>query len=208
MADPVHVRIGLNIVRPSIDGRTMHPILHKLEGHDRRSIGRSNEVVADVIANPTLFIDLFTGLQSDDAVLRARVADAVEKITARHPEYLHRYKAQLIGPLARVNQKEVRWHVAQMLPRVPWNDSERKRVLEILMEYLSDNSSIVKTCTMQALADLARENPESIPQVLPHLQKLTVIGTPAMKARGRKILGALAGLTRRSTGRTNMRPAG
>ena len=186
----------------------MHPILHKLEGRDRRSIGRSNEVVADVTANPTLFSALFSGLQSDDAVLRARAADAVEKITARRPEYLRRYKAQFIGPLARVNQKEVRWHVAQMLPRVQWNDKERQRVLEILMDYLNDDSSLVKTFTMQALADLASEDPEAIPQILPHLQELTIVGTPAMRARGRKLLAALAGPTRHSTGRAKMRRAG
>jgi len=177
----------------------VHPILRKLEGGDRRSIGRSNEVVADVAANPTLFRAVFSGLQSDDEVLRARAADAVEKITARHPEYLRRYKTQLIGPLARVNQKEVRWHVAQLLPRVQWNESEMQRVLGILMNYLNDTSSIVKTFAMQALADLAHRNPELIPQVLTHVQELTAIGTPAMKARGRKILAGLGGLTRRST---------
>jgi len=186
----------------------VHPILRKLEGRYRRSIGRSNEVVADVAANPTFFRAVFSGLQSDDAVLRARAADAVEKITARHPEYLRRYKTQLIGPLARVNQKEVRWHVAQMLPRVQWNESERQRVLGILMNYLNDTSSIVKTFAMQALADLAHKNPELIPRVLTHLRELTVIGTPAMKARGRKLLAGLGGLTRRSTGRVKKRRAG
>ena len=186
----------------------MHPILRKLEGRDRRSIGRANEVVADVAANPAFFRAVFSALQSDDAVLRARAADAVEKITARHPEYLRRYKTQLIGPLACVSQKEVRWHVAQMLPRVQWNESERQRVLDILMNYLKDTSSIVKTFAMQALADLAHKNPELIPRVLTHLQELTVIGRPAMKARGRKLLAGLGGLTRHSNGRAKKRRAG
>jgi hypothetical protein len=185
----------------------MHLILRKLEGGDRRSIGRSNEVVADVIADPRLFGAVFSGLQSDDVVLRARVADAIEKITARHPEYLRPYKRQLIGPLARVNQKEVRWHVAQMFPRIPWNPSERQRVLDILTDYLNDESSIVKTFAMQALADLARDTPELIPQALLHLEELTAIGTPAMKARGRKLLAKLGGRPRRSTGGANKRRA-
>ena len=166
----------------------MHPILHKLQGRDRRSIGRSNEVVAEVAANPKLFVALFSGLKSDDPVLRARTADAVEKITARRPEYLRRYKTQLIGPIASVIQKELRWHVAQMLPRVQWNESERKRVLEILLNYLNDTSSIVRTFAMQALADMAHKNPELKPRVLARLQELTRVGTPAMKARGRKLL--------------------
>jgi hypothetical protein len=177
----------------------MHPILRKLQGGDRRSIGRANEVVSDVIANASLFDAVFSGMRSEDVVLRARAADAVEKITLRHPEYLRRYKAQLIGPLARVEQKEVRWHVAQMLPRVRWNAGERKRVLRVLTGYLSDRSSIVKTFAMQALADLAAQAPGLMPQVLKHLQELTVTGTPAMKARGRMLLAKLAGPARKRT---------
>lgn len=186
----------------------MHPILRKLEGADRRSIGRANEVVAEIIANPKLFGAVFAGLQADDAALRARAADALEKITARHPEYLRPYRKALIGPLADCEQKEVRWHMAQMLARIRWSASERKRVLAILMAYFNDGSSIVKTFAMQGLADLARQSPELMPSVRVHLQELTAIGTPAMKARGRRLLKELGGVTGRSTRRAQGRRAG
>jgi len=75
-------------------------LLRKLEGGDRRSIGRADEVVAAVLGQPTLFGSLFAGLSGDDPVVRARAADAVEKITVVHPEYLQPYKSNLIGPLA------------------------------------------------------------------------------------------------------------
>jgi hypothetical protein len=87
-------------------------LLRKLEGGDRRSIGRSNEVVSEVLVDPTQFGDLFRGLFVEDLVVRARAADAVEKITVVHPEFLHPYKSNLIGPLAECDQKEVRWRVA------------------------------------------------------------------------------------------------
>lgn len=186
----------------------MHPILSKLEGGDRRSIGRSNDVVADVIADPRLFHVVFSGLLSEDPLLRMRSADAVEKITARHPEYLRPHKALLIDRIARLDQKEVRWHAAQMLSRVEWNETERQRVVDVLMEYLNDRSSIVKTFAMQALADLARQAPELRSTVMVHLQELTITGTPAMKARGRKLLAGLGELTRRSTGRATKLRAG
>lgn len=186
----------------------MHSILNKLEGGDRRSIGRSNEVVADVLADPALFETVLSGLLSEDPLLRMRSADAVEKITARHPEYLQPYRWMLIGEVARLDQKEVRWHVAQMLPRVKWNSTERQQVLEILMGYLNDRSSLVKTFAMQALADLLQQVPELRPTIMGHLQELLVIGSPAMKARGRKLLANLNGLTRRSTRRAKKRSAG
>lgn len=63
-------------------------ILRELEGGDRRSIGRSSKVVALVLAKPGLFGPLFEGLSSDDPVVRARAADAVEKITLIRPDWL------------------------------------------------------------------------------------------------------------------------
>jgi len=71
--------------------------------------GRSNEVVAEVLARPELFGALFAGLSANDPVVRARAADAVEKISVIRPEYLRPYKAILAGTLARCEQKEVRW---------------------------------------------------------------------------------------------------
>ena len=48
---------------------------------------------------------------------------------------------------------------------------------------------------MQALADIARDSPVLLPIVRQHITELTIIGTPAMKARGRKLLTELSGLT-------------
>jgi len=176
----------------------MQPILSKLDGGDRRSIGRSNEVVAQVLADPGLFDAVFCGLLTDKPLLRMRSADAIEKITALHPEYLRPYKTRLIEQVARIDQKEVRWHVAQMLSRVEWNKADRPRVLGVILEYLNDRSSLVRTFAMQAFADLARQAPELRPTALLHLQELTAIGTPAMQARGRKLLAEMQGLSKRA----------
>ena len=113
----------------------MQPILSKLDGGDRRSIGRSNEVVAQVLADPGLFDAVFSGLLTDKPLLRMRSADAIEKITALHPEYLRPYRTRLIEQVARIDQKEVRWHVAQMLSRIEWNKADRPRVLGVILEY-------------------------------------------------------------------------
>jgi hypothetical protein len=66
----------------------MHPLLRKLTSTDRRSIGKSNEVVAEVLADPSLFGILFNGMLDSDPVLRMRCADAIEKITVTPPQYL------------------------------------------------------------------------------------------------------------------------
>jgi HEAT repeat protein len=166
-------------------------ILAKLSGGDRRSIGRSAEVVADVLRHPAKFDALFSAMSSSDPLVRMRAADAVEKITALRPAYLQPYKRQLVDRIAAMEQQEMRWHVAQMLPRLRWTEAERHRLVHILTDYLDDRSRIVRTFAMQSLADLARQGPELMPMVVPLLGKLAASGTPAMRARGRKLLAEL-----------------
>ena len=182
-------------------------MLRRLEGGDRRSIGRSNEIASEVLSNPRLFRVVFSGLSADDPLIRMRSADAVEKITAQRPELLRSYKNKLIRDVAATGQKEVRWHVAQMLPRLDLNAQERRRVFRVLLRYLNDCSSIVRTFTMQALADIARRSPVLLPTVRRHIIELTLIGTPAMKARGRKLLIELSGLSARSAATRRKRRA-
>ena len=135
---------------------------------------------------------LFSGLESNDPTLRMRCADAAEKATASHPELLVPYKTELLNRYSKIEQQEVRWHVAPMLARLPLSETEETAVLNVLLSYTNDRSSIVKTMAMQALADIAIHSPRLMPLVKQHIEELIVIGTPAMKARGRKLLVKLA----------------
>ncbi len=169
----------------------MHPLLEKLTGGDRRSIGRSNEVVAEVLAEPCLFDALFEGLLDADPLVRMRSADAVEKITVSHPEYLQPFKKRLLEQIASNEQPEVRWHIAQLIPRLALTPEERSRAVVILEGYLADRSSIVKTFAMQTLADLAEQDASLKATIVPLLGTLARQGTPAMQSRGRKLLAKL-----------------
>ena len=64
-------------------------------------------------------------------------------------------KETLIKKITKIQQKEVRWHVAQMFSYLRLEASETDRVMEILFEYLRDESRIVQTCALEALADIA-----------------------------------------------------
>ena len=169
----------------------MHAMLKLLQGGDRRSIGRSNEVVALVLEKPKLFDVLISGMSLNNPLVCMRCADAAEKVSVLHPEYLWPHKHRLIEDYSRIEQKEVRWHVATMLARLPLTAKEQKRVIEILLSYTNDRSSIVKTFAMQGLADLARREAKLKPLVRRHIEELRIIGTPAMRARGRRLLSEL-----------------
>jgi len=92
----------------------MSQVLQKLKGGDLRSIGRSEEVMQDILKNPALFGEVFEGMLNDDPRVRMRSADALEKVSSKHPEYLQPFKNWLINEIAKIKQQEVRWHVAQM----------------------------------------------------------------------------------------------
>ena len=158
---------------------------------DRRSIGKSNQVVKEVLAKPKLFEVLFNGMLEDDPILRMRCADAIEKITLDHPEHLQPYKTKLIKQVAKIEQQEVRWHVAQFFSRLKLTSAERRAIVEILNGYLKDESKIVKTFSMQALADIALQEDELRPTITKQIKRLTKTGSPAMKSRGRKLLAKL-----------------
>jgi hypothetical protein len=163
-------------------------ILALLEGGDRRSIGHADQVAALVSKDVALFPELMTGLWSGDAPVRMRAADAAEKVTRGNRELLRPYKKELLGLMAETQQQELRWHLAAMIPRLPLNATERKLAVSTMRGYLEDRSSIVKTSALQALADLAQDEPGLRPKVIDVLRESSRNGTPAMKARSRKLL--------------------
>jgi len=166
-------------------------LLTKLSGGDRRSIGQSNAVVALVLRRPVLFSQLMRGLSDPDPLIRMRAADAAEKVSVRRPDLLRPHKTRLLRLLDEATQQELRWHLAQMVPRLRLSKKDRKRAAAALRRHLADESSIVKTSAMQALCDLASADGNLFPGMRELLTTLTASGTAAMKARGRKLLGQL-----------------
>jgi hypothetical protein len=140
--------------------------LDKLHGGDRRSIGRVPEVVADVLSNPWLFGELIAGMQHLDPVVRMRAADAAEKVSADHPDYLSPYKHELLHRIAQSTQQEVRWHVTEMSPRLALSADEQAVAITLLYTYLNDRSAIAQTFAFQALATFAQRDLTLRPEVV------------------------------------------
>jgi hypothetical protein len=173
---------------------TMHALLKKLQGGGRRSIGKVQEVVEDVRNDFSLFEVLVDGLFAEDPLIRMRAADALEKITADFPEYLQPFKSRLIRLTGETTQQEVKWHLAQILPRLELKSDEKKEIVKKLFLYLNDKSKIVVTFALQALADLAVEDKNLQPRIIRVLEEFTQTGSPAIKSRGRKLLKQLKGI--------------
>jgi hypothetical protein len=168
-----------------------------LSGGDRRSIGRAAEVAAMVADEPGKLRNVIELLRDpDDPVVRMRAADVAEKATRLDPRLLQPYKRELLSLLAESVQCEVRWHLAQMIPRLKLTLAELPEAIGSLLGYLTDRSAIVKTCAMQALTDLVLLYPRSMGDfrvnVTSRIRILARTGTPAMRTRGKKLLQRLA----------------
>jgi hypothetical protein len=170
----------------------MIELLRQLSGGDRRSVRGVANAVKQVTANPALFAALFSGMRDPNPLIRMRSADAVEKISAVHPEYLAPYKKRILELAAVAEQQEVRWHLAQLISRLALSARERRQVLKIMDAYLTDESRIVKTFAMQTLADIAAQDGALRTSIVAKLKNLTRTGSPAMKSRGRKLLALLS----------------
>ena len=169
----------------------MHRILEKLRGGDLRSIGRAAEVAAEVLAQPALLPILFDGIMDEDPRIRMRAADALEKTSASRPDLLQPFKQRILEEMSASAQKEVRWHVAQLVSRLELSAAEAERAERFLTEYLKDSSKIVCTFSMQALCDLAMAHPPLRVRALSRIEACVHGGSPAVRSRGTKLLAKL-----------------
>ncbi len=171
----------------------MQPVWQRFAGSDRRSLTGVEETVQEVLREPERMASLVEGMRHADPAVNGPCADAAEKISAMLPEPLASHKKALLRLAMAQTSASVRWHLAQILPRLPLNRAERAGLSEILFEYLNHESALVKTFAMQSLADLAAGDERLTRTVLPAIEHLTENGTAAMRARGRKLLTRLRG---------------
>jgi hypothetical protein len=180
----------------------MPTLLDQLTGDDRRTLGRSAAVAAQVLVRPELIDELFDGLASGDEILMGRAADALEKVARVRPDLLQPYKRELLTRVTRLEPWVVRAHACQLLALLPrYTPAERRRALQIVRGFLSDRSSIVKALALDCIVRLslapgfAAERTAATALV----EACATVGeTPALRARARILRKLLAKLARAS----------
>ena len=168
------------------------PLIAKLSGGDRRSIGRVPEVVEQVLHEPNLFDELFELIFVEDPLVQMRAADAAVKVARERPELLQLHKKSIIKEIPKIDQQEVQWAAAEMYGLLKLTKKECAIIYELLVKNLQHKSSILRTFSMQALVDICRYDPSLMKQVRPIIEDLAKTGTPAMRARGRMLMKRIA----------------
>ena len=160
----------------------------QLKGGDLRSIGKADRIVAQIKDQADLD-ELFKGLFDPDRKVVMRTADAIEKITLTHPMYLQKHKDEIIALCKSSQAIELKWHLAQLLPRLRLTAQEVEKCWNILSEWAADRneSRIVRVNSLQGLFELSERikngrsefdriadqvEPERIPSINARIRKL------------------------------------
>lgn len=166
----------------------LRDIVKRLSGKDRRSIGDAEGVARDLVQDETLVTQVVSFMSGPDPLLRARSADALEKAARRRPVILRAHRKALLRLMSTARQQEVRWHIAQVLPRLELTARERRAARRALFAYLSDESRIVQVCALQGLWDLAAPEERRRGPLRSLVEGFALEGSPALRARARQLL--------------------
>jgi len=160
-----------------------------LEGGDLRSIADVDQLIP-LIRSQSDFDTLFTHLYSENRLIVMRAADAIEKITVANPEFLKHHKGELSQMLQTADNKELKWHLALMIPRLTWSTDELEKVWSILFNWAKDRSEskIVRVNSIQALFDLKASYEEYENEFVSLVEEIKKENIPSINARLRKLI--------------------
>jgi hypothetical protein len=155
-----------------------------LQGGDLRSIADVDQLIP-LIKTQKTFDELFSCLDSDDRLIVMRAADAIEKITRDHPEYLDSHKIRLIRLLNTARDKELKWHLVLLIPKIDLNNKELGQVWNKLYIWAKDKkgSRIVRVNSLQALYELSEKYRELKKDFEFTAQEVKTEGIPSINAR-------------------------
>jgi hypothetical protein len=131
------------------------------------------------------FDALFNCIYSEERVVAMRAADAIEKITARQPQYLQTHQNELFQMAMVAKEKELKWHLAQLLPRLPLQAADLNCAWTLLTGWALDkkNSRIVRVNALQALFELTWIKPDGVAELARLMKALSAENIPSLNAR-------------------------
>ena len=163
-------------------------LISVLLGKDLRTI-RQNGVVVNSIHDQHSFDELFSLVFHHERPLVMRAIDAVEKVTSKRPEFLMVHKSQLLEILNSADHKELKWHIAQLIPRIDLTTAELKDVWNKFAYWALNKteSKIVRVNALQGLFDLSKVNRELKDDFEKIISAMEHEMIPSIQARIRKL---------------------
>jgi hypothetical protein len=158
-------------------------------GGKSNSLGRVDEVIALVEADPSRVEELYGCLFDNDAWTRMRAADALEKICRRHPDWLLPFVDRFPRELGTSDQPSIQWHLAQIYGQVELTSGQRSSAIAWLCRLLSNREAdwIVAAQAMNTLSKFTRDGFFPWSELVPLLQIQKMHRSAAVVKRANKL---------------------
>ena len=130
------------------------------EDGKKNSLGRVDDVIIEVLDDPSRIDELYNAMFHDDAWVRMRAADAFEKICRVNPIWIEPYIDRIQADLDKSQQASIQWHIAQIYCQIRLDDLQKKHAIDWLARLLKTTSVdwIVAANCMKALEYFVNKN--------------------------------------------------
>ena len=146
-----------------------------LTGGHPNSLGRTEEVVDQILADETRLDELYQCYFSSDEVVRLRVSSAFKRITAKHPQWTMKFMDGFLSQIADIDQASTQWTLAILFDQTKslMSSQQKAKALDIMKRNLAGHHDwIVLNTTMNVLANWAKRDPDLAQWMLAHLRRL------------------------------------
>jgi hypothetical protein len=111
----------------------------KSGGH-KNSLGRSDEVLNEVLKNKKKILELYQCISDQDAWVRMRAIDTFEKVIRENPDWVEPFVEDIFNNLIHTSQPSIQWHIAQIFKQIKLSDKEKRQAVNWLSNLISSQS--------------------------------------------------------------------
>jgi hypothetical protein len=173
----------------------MQPIEEQLKGGHPNSLGNTEEVVKQVLANPEEKLEeLFSCYFSEDEIVRMRVSNSMKRIAKANKPLLTPYLPRLLEEVAQIDQASTQWTLAQLFDvyQKDLSPEQKKKAQSIMQKNLAEHHDwIVLNMNLETLARWAKKDENLKDWLMPHLNRLSNEPRKSIANKASKWLGKL-----------------
>ena len=164
-------------------------------GGKANSLGRSAEVVQEVLGDRSRLEELYGCLFDQDPWVRMGATDSLEKVCRIHPEWIKPYADRLLQEVSKSSQPSLQWHLAQIFAEIELTSQQKERAAAWLAKRLGDEAVdwIVAANCMDTLAQFVADGAYPQEELISLLRIQQKHRSKAVVKRAEKLLDKLSG---------------
>ncbi len=166
-----------------------------LTGGHPNSLGRTEDVVAMILADKTRLQELYQCYFSTDEVVRLRVASAMKRVTIAKPGWVMEILDGLQSEIAEIDQASNQWTLSLIFDVLVerMSSAQHQRALKIIKGNLASHTDwIVLSNCMKVLGKWAKDDPDLAEWLLPHASRLADDQRKSVARNAQKLLDQLS----------------